>query len=86
MKNVNKKNTQSKEIKNIVFLVCGNSGVGKKSIVNEWKKKLKFQKEDDMHFYQNYFFTYDYLADNNLISLTLEIRVLDGIFNNKNNR
>ena len=57
MKNVNKKNTQSKEIKNIVFLVCGNSGVGKKSIVNEWKKKLKFQKEDDMHFYQNYFFT-----------------------------
>ena len=83
MKGESKKNVlvQSQEkLTKLVFLICGNDGVGKKSIVNEWKKKMKFEKEEDESFYKVYSFTLNHRSDDISLSINLEIRVLNGIW------
>ena len=81
MKNGKRNINEAQHENNIVILVCGNSGVGKRSIINEWKKKLKYLSEEVKLFYKIYKFSFEHQIDINFIPLTLEIRVLNG---NKN--
>ncbi len=69
---------QEKQTK-LVFLLCGNDGVGKKSIINEWKKKMKFDKEEDKSFYKVYSFTLEHRSDDIFLTLNFEVRVLNGM-------
>lgn len=62
----------------IVFLICGNDGVGKRSIINEWKKKFKYEREEDKSFYRIHYFSCDHRIEDVTISFILEIRVLNG--------
>lgn len=82
MKSESKKNInalqQEKQIK-LVFLLCGNDGVGKKSIINEWKRKMKFEKEEDKSFYKVYSFTLEHRSDDLSLNMNFEVRVLNGI-------
>jgi hypothetical protein len=62
----------------IIFLVCGNDGVGKKSILNEWKKKFRYQEEEDKSFYKVHYFSCEHRIDDVTIPFIMEIRILNG--------
>jgi hypothetical protein len=67
----------------MVFLMAGNSGVGKREIVTQWKNNLQnssynFIAESDKSYYTSYTFDYEDQVEGNKVTFTIEIRVLNG--------
>jgi len=66
--------------KKLVFLICGNSGVGKKSFVNNILNKLNLHEAmipENKSFYIVFNFKVKRKIDDNTITIPIEIRILN---------
>jgi hypothetical protein len=76
-----KKDLKTEENK-MVFLIAGNSAVGKKGILTQWKNNMNqnyhFMSEIDKSYYSSYNFECEELIDGIKFSFIIEIRVLNG--------
>ena len=73
------KTLKENELK-LVFLICGNAGVGKKTFVETLITKLNVQDGstfDNKSFYTVYNFKIKQKVDDNLISIPIELRILN---------
>jgi GTPase SAR1 family protein len=67
----------------MVFLMAGNSGVGKNAIINQWKNNLfnhnqSYTTEEDKSYYTSFNFRYEETIDDYRVNFTVELRVLNG--------
>jgi septin family protein len=73
------KSLKKNELK-LIFLVCGNACVGKKTFVENIIKKLNQQEGlnfDNKSYYISYNFKINHKIDNDVISIPIEIRILN---------
>jgi len=73
------KNLKENERK-LVFLICGNTGVGKKTFVNNILNRLNLQEEiipENKSFFIVYNFKIKRKIDDHTITLPIEIRILN---------
>jgi hypothetical protein len=78
-----KDQTLKTEEHKMVFLMAGNSGVGKKNIIKQWKSNIlnhnyQFLSEGNESYYTSYNFDFEETIENTKINFTIEIRVLNG--------
>jgi len=74
---MDKDKSLNKNLKKLIFLVCGDSKTGKKTIVNFWLKNKNFKTMNNV-FYTVYIFPYEQIIENNIkINIEIEIRILN---------
>lgn len=69
--------------KKLIFLICGNSGVGKKSFINNILNKLNLHEEmipENKSFYIVYNFKIKRKIEDYTITVPIEIRILNSNF------
>jgi septin family protein len=77
---MNKDKSLKESEKKLVFLICGNAEVGKKSFVNNILHKLNLQEAmnpEDKSFYIVYNFKLKRKIDDHTIPIPIEIRILN---------
>lgn len=76
------KSLKEHELK-LVFLICGNAGVGKKTFVKAIMNRLNIQEGlnmDNKSFYVVYNFKYNQKIDDHTVSIPIELRILNSKF------
>jgi septin family protein len=77
---MNQDKTLKDNEKKLIFLICGNSGVGKKSFVNNIMNKLNLHEAiipENKSFYVVYNFKIKRKIDDHTITIPIEIRILN---------